>query len=318
MKPLVSVVIPTFNRACYLSDAIESVLRQTWTNLELIVIDDGSSDETRELVSRYGEKIQYFYQSNSGLAVARNRGLELARGEFILFLDDDDVLLETLIEKEVFWLEQNPDAAFVYSGVYFVDEQLRIFEKRIPLDDETPDFARLFKGPNIVPTPGCALVRTAIAREYGGFAKELLGSEDYDFWLRISRKYRFDYVGEILLKYRYHQRNKLSDDLDARLRNHLEIFRKPSIVEGLSALKRWERLANVYYGIARLYYDKGDYRKAASLFGISVLRCPWLGLYHWPREIQRYRFSFVYRFLKVYYVFVKCCWLGMVTKKGGV
>jgi glycosyltransferase involved in cell wall biosynthesis len=115
-QPLVTVVIPTYNRARLLGEAIDSVLAQQWSSLQTVVADDGSTDSTPELVSRYGDRVEYFHQPNAGQAAARNRGVERARGEFIAFLDSDDLWLPHKIRTEMDVFARLPEAAAVFSN----------------------------------------------------------------------------------------------------------------------------------------------------------------------------------------------------------
>jgi glycosyltransferase involved in cell wall biosynthesis len=99
--PQVSVVIPAYNCAAYVGQAVDSVLRQTYTDWEIIVVDDGSRDDTKLILEQYGDRIRYIYQQNQGVSIARNRGIELARGEFIAFLDADDYFLPDKIAAQI-------------------------------------------------------------------------------------------------------------------------------------------------------------------------------------------------------------------------
>ena len=114
-QPLVTVIIPTYNRARLVGEAIDSVLAQEWAGLQIVVADDGSTDDTREVVSRYGDKLEYFFQPNAGQAAARNRALERARGEFIAFLDSDDLWLPHKLRTEIAVFERLPEAVAVFS-----------------------------------------------------------------------------------------------------------------------------------------------------------------------------------------------------------
>ena len=116
--PLVSIIIPTYNYAGYLSTAIASCLRQTYKALEIIVVDDGSTDNTREITEGYGSSIVYIYQENSGVSAARNSGLEVAAGDFIAFLDADDYLTEDAIQVRLDVLSKNPDVGAVVTETY--------------------------------------------------------------------------------------------------------------------------------------------------------------------------------------------------------
>ncbi len=107
--PKVSVIIPTYNRAHFLCEALDSALSQTFKDFEIIIVDDGSTDNTKQVLEKYGSRIYYIYQENKGRAEARNTGIRRAKGEHIAFLDDDDIWLPNKLEKQVFFLDARPD-----------------------------------------------------------------------------------------------------------------------------------------------------------------------------------------------------------------
>ncbi|MGL4378530.1 MAG: glycosyltransferase family 2 protein, partial [Microcoleaceae cyanobacterium] len=114
--PLVSVVIPSYNCAKYVGEAIESVFAQTYSNYEIIVIDDGSQDNTREVLEKYHDRVNYVYQKNQGVSVARNHGIELAQGEFVAFLDADDYFFPDKLEAQMAIFQAKSHAGIVHSG----------------------------------------------------------------------------------------------------------------------------------------------------------------------------------------------------------
>jgi len=118
---MVSVIIPTFNRGYIIASTIDSVLAQTYRPIELIIVDDGSGDETREVVARYGTQVRYIYQENAGLAAARNTGLSVARGEFIAFQDSDDIWLPWKLKAQVAIMREHPELAFVWTDMTAID-----------------------------------------------------------------------------------------------------------------------------------------------------------------------------------------------------
>src|SRR5215469_4431153 len=123
MSPLVSIIVPCFNQARYLADAVRSILRQTYSQYETLVIDDGSTDETRKVASNF-EKVKYYYQPNRGLASARNTGIRECRGDFLVFLDADDLLLPTALQIGIDELLSRPECAFASGDHRRVDVDL--------------------------------------------------------------------------------------------------------------------------------------------------------------------------------------------------
>jgi glycosyltransferase involved in cell wall biosynthesis len=128
--PIVSIVIPTYNRAWTLSQAIDSVLNQAYCNRELIVVDDGSTDHTKALLATYGEKIKIILQENRGVSAARNRGIEMASGEYIALLDSDDIWLPEKIESQIQFFKENPHALICQTQEIWIRNGRRVNPKR--------------------------------------------------------------------------------------------------------------------------------------------------------------------------------------------
>lgn len=210
-NPLVSVVIPTYNRAQYIAETIESVLDQTYEPIETIVIDDGSTDNTSEVVAAYADRIHYVRQANSERGASRNHGLRLARGEYIAFLDSDDLWLPHKAEEGVRYLETHPDVGLLYSDAIQIDSEgreLRRLRARGPSGRITE---RLLER-NFV-SMGTHLARTSLVRGIGGFREErqLSGSEDWEMWVRLSLRTDFTYSPKPTAKLRTHAENTMGD-----------------------------------------------------------------------------------------------------------
>jgi glycosyltransferase involved in cell wall biosynthesis len=192
MQPLVSVIIPVYNRLEYLDAALQSVLRQTYRPLEVIVVDDGSSTDVRGHLDRYGDTIRYFRQPNRGLAAARNSGAGLASGEFLAFLDDDDLFLPEKLTLQVAVLLENPEVALVYSDEYLLDAAgcmtpIPVRKDRIP-EIPSGDIALDFFCDSFIGVM-TVLLRRSVFQELGGFDELLFCNEDDDLWFRIMLNY---------------------------------------------------------------------------------------------------------------------------------
>ncbi len=186
----VSVLVPTFNRANYLAECLESLLAQSVPPLEIIVIDDGSEDGTAALLAGYGGRIHTVRKENGGKPSAVNLGLSLARGDLVWIFDDDDVALPDAIETRLACLQQHPEAGFVYSTHYYGSDGpdgriQRGRRHKVPHFDRDAFFFELMKGCFF--HLATALVRADVYRAIGGFDGELLSSEDYDMQLRLAR-----------------------------------------------------------------------------------------------------------------------------------
>jgi glycosyltransferase involved in cell wall biosynthesis len=201
---LVSVVIPTYNRATYVCEAVESVLGQSFRDVEIIVVDDGSTDETASILSRYGDAIRYFHQPNSGQSVARNRGILAATGRYVAFLDSDDTYYPDKLAEQVAFMEARPEIAFCwtdYSQGPTIPEKPQGRSPCVTTDDERI-FDRLCRS-NVICTV-TVMVRQDSFAASGLFDPVLRASEDYDLWLRLANARRGAFLPRILTHVRDH------------------------------------------------------------------------------------------------------------------
>jgi glycosyltransferase involved in cell wall biosynthesis len=212
MMPKVSVVVPSYNRAHLLDACLESVVRQTYRDFEIVVVDDGSTDNTAEVAARYAPLARYVWQENRGIPEAYNRGIQEARGEYILFVDSDDQLLEEALGAEVAVLDENDDVGLAYAQAWQVDESGAVTALRKPAfargayirsgREEIKDL--LFWCHITSPTP---MVRRRCFDDVGPFDPQLPIGEDWDMWIRIAKKYDVAYIDRPLGKYLKHSGN---------------------------------------------------------------------------------------------------------------
>ncbi|MBA2246432.1 MAG: glycosyltransferase [Gemmatimonadetes bacterium] len=211
--PLVSVLVPVYNGARYLRESLDSILAQSYPRLELLVLDDASSDETPEVIASYGDAVRSLRQPRTlGIYANANVGIEQARGELIAIYHADDVYLPTIVEREVEFLQRYPDAGTVFASDIFVDAQGREYARLTlppeirgnrPLDYATIVNALLTYKNTFLRCPG-AMVRAAVYRELGGYRQERYhNTADLDMWLRIARRYRIGVLEEHLFSYRH-------------------------------------------------------------------------------------------------------------------
>jgi glycosyltransferase involved in cell wall biosynthesis len=199
---LVSVVIPCYNQATYLAQAIESVQRQTHPFIEITVLDDGSTDETVAVASRY-ESVRCVTQRNQGPSAARNEGLKYASAEYVVFLDADDRLLPPAIETALRHFAAHPEVALVAGRCIAIDA--RGVQQQTHHDSlvERDHYLRLL-ATNYIWTPGSVMFRTAVLRSVGGFARALSAGEDYALYLRIAKDHPIFCHDLIVIEYRQH------------------------------------------------------------------------------------------------------------------
>lgn len=203
---LVSIIITCYNYGRFLAQAIDSALAQTYPNVEIIVVDDGSTDNTREVAEQYGAHIKYIYQSNAGVAHARNHGLAESKGHFINFLDADDWLLPEKIAVQMAIFEAKPELDVIICGRYEADEAGNILTETIPFWG-LKALHHLLNNKSF--SQHSALIRRCVLEAVGGFCEEKISeswTEDTDLWLRLAAAgYRFYAVPQALCTWRHHQ-----------------------------------------------------------------------------------------------------------------
>ncbi|MDI6820688.1 MAG: glycosyltransferase [Patescibacteria group bacterium] len=208
MKKRVSVIIPTYNFSQYIGEAIDSVLNQTYKNIEIIVIDDGSTDNIHVVLGKYikNGQIKYFYQENRGPGVARNLGIKNSFGDFIAFLDADDVWRSDKLEKQM-KLFENPKVGLVYSDMEFFGNNFH-FKKYSEMTKrfyQGEAMMELIKR-NFIPVSSVILRRGVFDRTdyFTEDFKNLAIIEDYELWLRVAKIFEIDFIPDALVRYRIH------------------------------------------------------------------------------------------------------------------
>ena len=231
---LVSVVIPCYNQAHFLGEAIESALSQTYTDLEVVIVDDGSQDDTARVASAYARedsKVRLVRQENRGLAGARNRGLAESRGEYVVFLDSDDLLLEEALEVGVRELESHPRCAFV-SGHYrpiSAEGDTYAIPRQHRVDGD--HYLALLRD-NYISMPASVMYRRWVFEEVGGFDGSVDAAADWDLYLRVARRFPIHHHGEVVADYRWHGANMTADPA-LMLRSTVSVLRRQrQLVEG--------------------------------------------------------------------------------------
>lgn len=258
----VSVVIPTYNYANYLLEAVQTVLDQSYDDFELLIVDDGSTDNTGEMTRPllHDPRVRYVYQQNRGLAEARNVGIRTTEGEFVAFLDADDLWLERKLERQVEIMDSTPEVGLVYTNILFIDGEGQILTDRqwAQRRKETMFEDLLFN--NVVTgSASSSMVRRECFDRVGVFDETLRSLEDLDLWLRIARCYDFQRVDEPLAKIRHHQLN-MQVDVDRMAEGWLAYLAKrevPNQYRAADRLARYEILSR----IARQYYELGQMEK---------------------------------------------------------
>ncbi len=206
--PKVSVIIPAYNGAKYIKKTLSSVFNQTFKDFEVIAIDDGSQDQTKKILKNYGKKIRYIYQENKGTAAARNTGIKAAKGEYIAFLDQDDLWLPQKLEEQVKILDKKPKVGLVFCGSFLLNEGRLVgfFHARLSITSAIPakDIFNQLIEENFIPTL-TVLLRKEAFDKLGLLREDLVGTDDHEMWLRVAEYgYRFEAVRKNLAIYRIH------------------------------------------------------------------------------------------------------------------
>ena len=185
--PLVSIIIPTYNRGWILKEAINSVLAQDFTDFELIVVDDGSTDKTQDILNTYNEDIRALRQNNQGVSAARNAGIASALGRFIAFLDSDDLWLPKKLSTQIDFFKSNRDALICQTDEIWIRNGVRVNPKKRHKKFSGDLFKRSLSLCLI--SPSAVMIKRSLFEEVGVFDETLPACEDYDLWLRISCRY---------------------------------------------------------------------------------------------------------------------------------
>ena len=240
---MISIIIPTYNSELYIKEAIDSVINQTYKDKEIIVIDDGSTDNTKKILQPYikKNKIIYIKQKNAGQAAARNTGIKKSKGEFLAFLDSDDIWLKNKLETQIKLF--NKKTGLVHGGVEWFSNNQRINLFRPSLKGKVFDKLIIF---NPI-TTSTVIVRKKALPPFNE-SMDFHGTEDYDAWLRISKNWKINCTKEIVTRYRIHP-NNISLNLEKRYRNEINVKKQffPEMKKSLIKNTLWNTNFNTAY-----------------------------------------------------------------------
>ena len=277
----VSVIIPTYNSAQYLTAAIESVLQQTFKDFEVLVIDDGSTDNTSEIIKEFGDSVRYIYQENQGVSVARNTGIKNSKVKYVAFLDADDVWMPTKLEKQITAIKENPTSKACYTEYISVSSDMKPQElRRMRCEDDI--LSNLLLRGNVIGPPSSVLVERELIEELGGFDSNLSLSADWEMWIRLASVTEWTFVKEPLFMYRQHslsmgRNTKLLEEDTVRLLE--KSFAMPHLSNELKA-RRNAAYAYHYIIFSKSYFGVGQYR--------NFLRCLVRSASSDVRQIKRF------------------------------
>jgi len=287
--PIVSIVMPAYNAAAYIGEALDSVFEQTFTDYEVIVVNDGAPDtvELERALVPYMSRIRYIKQENLGAGAARNEGVRTAQGEFIAFLDADDLWFPNYLEEQLKFIRANDVDLVCADAMHFGDSPLagktymEAFMETAPVEGELT-FLGLVSAEQSLITSGIVARRAPII-EVGLFDEALRNSQDFDLWLRLVRHgARLAYRKQLLLRYRC-QVNSLSGDEINRTARQLRVYDKiestfdftpeerPAVLRAIE-----DRRALLEFELGKLYLEQGDFEKSRAAFSkANNLRRSW-------------------------------------------
>ena len=277
----VSVIIPTYNRAKLIGRAIQSVLNQSYRDFEIIVVDDGSTDNTEEVVKSFNdERIKYIrHRKNRGGSAARNTGIKVAKGEYIGFLDDDDEWLPEKLEKHVEKFQvSSKNVGVIYCGSNIVLESSRVSVKKFVPVLRGNLFLNFLENNCIIMGGSTFIVRKECFKRVGLFDEALPTQQDWEMLIRISRYYEFDIIPDALVKYYIHTNTHGARfiNVDAAIQGKETLMRK----YGNDLTKHPKILARHFNALGKLYSIKGDRKKGLKYFWKAIKLDPtWIKYY---------------------------------------
>ena len=284
--PLVSVLIPAYNSREYIQECIYSVVNQSYANIEIVVVDDGSTDDTVGICRSLDYQITLIEQQNTGRGGARDRALKNANGEYIAFLDHDDLLINSSIEERVNFLESNKDIGWVFTDAMEFDEagDLKLFLDQFPwLDLKEDNFSQLLKG--CFPLTSTVMIQSHLLRRVGGFNRALNYGEDLELFLRLLLISKVGMMRKVLTRRRIHPGQAVSSTFD-RWNSRVKIYSnfKPFVGEMSQQQKTalGRALKHSYFKLGEYYWGAYGLSRARSCFFRSI------GLNSWTTKSIAY------------------------------
>lgn len=263
--PKVSVIIPTYNCASFINEAIESIINQSYQDLEVIVIDDGSNDDTDKVLKPYMNRIKYIYQENKGVAIARNVGIRAAKGEYIAFLDSDDIWYPEKLKIQTEILDSHQNVGLVYSDVNIFGGKVKtsVLKDKNKAILSGKIFDSLLLGKFYI-CCSSVIFRKSYIEKVGLFDESLKTCEDLDMWLRITRECDAIFIDNPLVQYRSHSAN-ITKNMQQMYADKYYVLNK--IFSNLLLSKRIQALkpqvwGNFHFEFGKSYYFSKDFQKS--------------------------------------------------------
>ncbi len=286
--PLISVIIPAYNCQGTIVETLGSVFQQTYSNMEVIVVNDGSTDGTLEILKNFQDsRLQIVTQPNAGVSVSRNRGINLAKGDFIAFLDADDLWLSNKLIEQIMALQTAPHAAVAYSWTDYIDQAGNFLRNGYYCNFQGNVHRRLLLG-CFLESGSNPLIRRSLLKTVGGFDESLITCEDWDLWIRLALKYEFIVVPQVHVQYRVVTNSK-SFLLDKHEAGGLTVINKAFLQASDSVEPmRSKALSNFYKYLLFKLLDAPKTSGSKEMHGPkTALRYLSLSVYHNPQLLRQ-------------------------------
>lgn len=261
--PLVSIVTPTYNQSDYLEETIQSVLGQDYPHIEYIVIDDGSTDNTREVLQKYTGKLIWESQSNIGQTATINKGWRMSHGGVIAYINSDDTyVVPDAVRKGIQFLLAHPDISMVYGDTYIIDENSKIVERQYAPDY---DYDYMLRRCECYIAQPSTFMRREVLDDVGYLDPSIYYAMDFDYWLRLGLRHKIAHLPEPLSHFRIHSRSKTMSTHAKNAPDYVHIYEKlfsrQDIPEKVTSLKR-QAMSSAYLKAGLYYHIPGDYRQS--------------------------------------------------------
>lgn len=288
-SPLVSVVVPCYNSEKFIVETIESVLAQTYDNFELIVVDDGSTDNSGQLISQFNDKrLNYLRRSNGGAGYARNLGIRQSRGEYIALLDSDDLYLPNNLKEKVQFLEENEFLGLVHSQEIVFDSSTGSEIKRTQGLHGNVLKELLALEETVIHSPSSVVFRKSLIERAGYYREDIAVCEDWEFWVRLAKCSDFGYIAEPLTKYRIHS-GQIHSNISVMENGMLKVLPDLKSKGFWSSSTAFRRSKSKLFWTLGLCFLKDELRPKKGLFYLarSILISPTIAIEYFIKRLKK-------------------------------
>lgn len=288
--PKVSVIIPAYNAEKYLHETIKSVLEQTANSWELIIVNDGSTDKTEEVARLFADqndRISLISKVNAGVSMARNVGIEHSKGQYLAFLDADDIWLSNNLAVKVDFIDSHPTVGLVHSSGLIIDENSKSLDRlKSGKSGKLLDDLLLWED-ECVPTPSSILTKRSVINELGGFDVNLSNNADQEFFIRVASKYEIGKINKVTWKYRIHA-NNMHNNIRLLEKDSLYVYDKVRKLNLFRSKAFENRCTSNMYSILAFSWmgDAKNYKKGLIYLLKALARNP-LIIWNWIKKLGR-------------------------------